>query len=163
MRTRSSLVRPYDPARDRAAVRACVVALQDFERALEPSLRPSEAMADAYLDHILERIAAHSGRIFVAELEGALIGFVAVLGRVPPDAPDDEPAQRGYVSDLVVLSAHRGRGLGRRLLEEAERFVRSLGTKRLDIGVLSKNAGAARLYRDFGFEDFRIQLTKWLE
>ncbi len=162
METHSSTLRPYDPARDRAAVRVCVVALQDFERALEPSLRPSEAMADAYLEHILERIAAHSGCIFVAELEGALIGFVAVLGRVPPDAPDDEPALRGYVSDLVVLPAHRGRGLGRRLLEEAERFVRSLGTTRLDISVLAKNTGAARLYRAFGFEDFRIQLTKWL-
>lgn len=155
-------IRPYDPPRDRAAVRACVVALQDFERVLEPSLRPSEAMADAYLDHILAQIAAHSGRIVVAELEDALIGFVAVLGRVPPDAPDDEPEPRGYVSDLVVLPAHRGHGLGRRLLEEAERWVRSLGSKRLDIGVLSKNTGAARLYRDFGFEDFRIQMTKWL-
>ena len=88
-------IRPYDPASDRAAVRGCVVALQDFERALEPSLRPSEAMADAYLDHILERAAAWSGLLLVAELEDALIGFVAVLGRVPPDAPDDEPALRG--------------------------------------------------------------------
>lgn len=42
------------------------------------------------------------------------------------------------------------------------RRVRSLGSKRLDIGVLSKNEGAARLDRDFGFEDFRIQMTKRL-
>jgi|JI10StandDraft_1071094.scaffolds.fasta_scaffold319501_3 ribosomal protein S18 acetylase RimI-like enzyme len=156
-------LRPYDPARDRDAVRACGVVLQEFERAIEPSLPPGEAMADDYLDVVLERVARHSGRILVAEIDGAIVGFVAVLGRVPPDAPDDEPIEHAYVSDLVVLPAHRRRGLGRRLLAAAEDFARSLGTKRLDIGVLWKNPEAARLYRELGFEDFRIQMRKRLD
>jgi len=156
-------IHPYDPARDRDAVLICIVELQDFERALEPSLPRGEDMANAYLETIFERVAKHSGRVFVAEVDRAVVGFVAILGRVAPEAPDEEQTIHAYVSDLVVLPACRGRGLGRPHHDAAERFARGLGTKRLDIGVLSKNPAAARLYRDVGFEDFRIQLTKRLD
>lgn len=156
-------IRTYDPARDRAAVRAGIVELQEFERVLEPSLPQGEGMADAYLETIFERAAKHSGRVFVAEVERTVVGFVAILGRVEPEAPDEEQTIHAYVSDLVVLPAYRNRGLGRRLLDAAEQFARALGTKRLDISVLSKNPAAARLYRDFGFGDFRIQMAKRLD
>ena len=156
-------IRPYDPARDRDAVLFCIVELQEFERVLEPSLPHGEGMADAYLETIFERVAKHSGRVFVAEVERTVVGFVAILGRVEPEASDEEQTIHAYVSDLVVLPTYRNRGLGRRLLDAAEQFARALGTKRLDISVLSKNPAAARLYRDFGFGDFRIQMAKRLD
>ena len=159
----TSTIRPYDPARDRAAVLACGVVLQEYERAIEPSLPRAEEMAEPYLDHVLARVAEHAGRVFVAEVGQAVVGFIAVLGRVLPEAPDDEPIAHAYVSDLVVLPEHRGQGLGRQLLAAAEAHARTLGTQRLDIGVLWKNPAAARLYRNFGFTDFRIQLRKRLD
>lgn len=154
------MIRPYDPARDLEAVKACIVELQEFERALEPRLPRGPEMAGAYLAVLVERCAKHAGQLFVAEVDAAIVGFAAVIGRVGPEAPDEEQSIHTYVSDLVVLPAHRGRGIGRRLLEQAESLARRLGTARLEIGVLSKNEGAARLYRDFGFADFRIFMTK---
>jgi len=156
-------IRPYDPARDRDAVLTCIVELQEFERALEPSLPQGDKMADAYLETIFERVAKQTGRIFVAEVGHAVVGFIVILGRVSPEASDEEQTVHAYISDLVVLPTHRSRGLGHQLLDAAERFARGLGTKRLDISVLSKNPAAARLYRDFGFQDFRIQLAKRLD
>ena len=161
MKTKA-VIRSYEPTRDSDQVKACIVELQEFERALEPSLPRGEGMAEAYLRVLIERNAKHAGRILVAEVDGAVVGFAAVLGRVEPEAPDEEQAPHAYVSDLVVLSGHRGQGLGRRLLEQAEALARSAGTKSLQIGVLSRNESAARLYRDFGFGDFRIHLTKRL-
>ncbi|MFO0691733.1 MAG: GNAT family N-acetyltransferase [Myxococcota bacterium] len=158
----ASRIRPYDPARDVEAATACIVELQEFERALEPALPPGPEMAGAYLAVLVARCAKHAGRLFVAEVDGRVVGFAAVLGRVEPEAPDQEQAAHAYVSDLVVLPAHRSRGLGRRLLEQAEALARTVGTTRLEIGVLAKNPDAARLYRDFGFSDFRITLTKRL-
>ncbi|MBY0401274.1 GNAT family N-acetyltransferase [Myxococcota bacterium] len=154
------MIRPYDPNCDLEAVKFCIVELQEFERVLEPALPPGPAMAGAYLAVLVERCARHAGALFVAESEGKVVGFAAVIGRVEPEAPDQEQSSHTYVSDLVVLPDHRGRGIGRRLLERAETLARQVGTNRLEIGVLSKNEGAARLYRDFGFEDFRIFMTK---
>ena len=157
------MIRDYEPARDAVAVRACIVELQEFERTIEPSLPPGDAMAEAYHRTILERCAKHAGRIFVAEIDGRVVGFAAVLGRVDPGAPDEEQVPHAYVSDLVVLPACRGRGLGRQLLERGEAFARSSGVRVFQIGVLARNESAARLYRDFGFGDFRIQMVKRLD
>jgi ribosomal protein S18 acetylase RimI-like enzyme len=58
------------------------------------------------------------------------------------------------VHDLALLPAHRGRGLGRALLEEAERRARARGCCKMTLEVHQTNTGAQRLYRDFGFGGF---------
>jgi len=55
------------------------------------------------------------------------------------------------VHDLAVLPDHRGRGVGRRLLEEIERRARARGSSKLTLEVHASNEGAMRLYRRFGF------------
>jgi ribosomal protein S18 acetylase RimI-like enzyme len=152
------MIREYEPSRHRGQLRACVVELQEFERGLEPTLPKGEAMADRYLAHVLDRCAGGAGRIFVSEEDGTVVGFVGVLARVVPE-PDEAQAY-AYVSDLVVLPAHRRRGIGRALLERAEAYARGEGARVLRVGVLAKNEAAARLYRSLGFGDYTIQLSK---
>ena len=55
------------------------------------------------------------------------------------------------VHDLAVLPTHRGCGVGRLLLEEAERRARARGSSKLTLEVHATNEGAIRLYRRFGF------------
>jgi ribosomal protein S18 acetylase RimI-like enzyme len=55
------------------------------------------------------------------------------------------------VHDLAVQPGHRGRGVGRRLLEEIERRARARGSSKLTLEVHATNEGAMRLYRRFGF------------
>src|SRR5262245_51144515 len=129
-------IREYEPARDRAQVRRCMVELQEFERGLEPALLKGEAMADGYLAYLLGRCSKTSGRLFVAETDRVVVGLVGVLARVLPDGPDEDPTPCAYVSDLIVLPGYRGRGIGRALLEHAEGFARASGATVLRVGVL---------------------------
>ena len=152
------MIRECDPVRDRPGLRACVVELQEFERGIEPTLPKGEEMADRYLAHMLRRCADGTGRVYVAEADGRIVGFVGVLARVVPE-PDESQAY-AYVSDLVVLPAHRRRGLGRALLERAEAYARREGARTLRVGVLARNDGAGRLYHRLGFADYTIQLSK---
>jgi ribosomal protein S18 acetylase RimI-like enzyme len=55
------------------------------------------------------------------------------------------------VHDLAVLPAHRGRGLGRALLDEAERRARARDCCKMTLEVHDTNSGAKKLYREFGF------------
>lgn len=55
------------------------------------------------------------------------------------------------VHDLAVLPAQRGRGIGRALLDEAERRARARGCCKMTLEVHQTNTGAQRLYREFGF------------
>lgn len=154
------MIREYEADRDQTALRSCLVDLQEFERGLEPGLPRGEQMADAYLAFLLDRNAKHGGRIFLAEVDGAVAGFVSVLATVPQEEPDEAPGSYAYIADLVVHAPHRGRGVGRALLERAEGFARGSGATVLRVGVLAKNHGARRLYHRLGFTDYTVQLAK---
>jgi ribosomal protein S18 acetylase RimI-like enzyme len=155
------MIRDYDPARDREGVRACFAELQDVERGLEPAMPEGRAVAEAYVDFMLARCAEWDGAVMVAEERGAVVGFICVWACVPPDDPS-EVRFSAHVSDLVVLAAWRGRGIGRALLARGEAYARSRGAERLRIGVLAKNADARRLYAASGFREVYVLLTKAL-
>ncbi len=154
------MIREYDPSHDRAGLRDCVIELQEYERTIDPALPEGERMADAYVAFLLERCAKLAGRVFVLDADRQVIGFVSVMTQVPPEEPGEERAEYAYVSDLVVLPAHRGRGFGRALLERAETFAREQGARMLKVGVLAGNRPARRLYHEMGFADHQIQLVK---
>jgi ribosomal protein S18 acetylase RimI-like enzyme len=153
------MVRPIDLPREMSALRACVVELQESERALEPTLPPGEAMVDAYVAQMVDRCARWSGRIFVAEVDGRVVGFVSVVAEVPQDELDEPPGPIAYVTDLVVGSDQRRRGVGEALLRHARAHAEQGSATELRIGVLSRNEDALRLYRRFGFRDYRVELT----
>jgi ribosomal protein S18 acetylase RimI-like enzyme len=66
--------------------------------------------------------------------------------------------------ELFVSPSHRGRGLGRRALEEIDEACRELGVRALHLEVEKDNFPAAELYRQRGFEDHdRRLMTKRTE
>jgi ribosomal protein S18 acetylase RimI-like enzyme len=152
-------IRTYDPAADYPSLRACFIELQTWERQFEPSMPRPEDAVDPYLADMLERCAASSGQVFVADQDGVIAGFVCLMARVEPDL-DDSLEPYSYISDLVVRTAYRGRGIGRRLMTAAEAAARVAKTKRLKVGVLVANKHAFDFYRAAGFREFAIQLVK---
>jgi ribosomal protein S18 acetylase RimI-like enzyme len=55
--------------------------------------------------------------------------------------------------DLAVAPAHRGRGIGRRLLAAVESAARTLGCCKVTLEVRDDNAPARHLYRALGYGD----------
>ena len=55
------------------------------------------------------------------------------------------------IHDLAVLPAHRGQGIGRRLLEAVARKARATGCCKVTLEVLEKNHKARRVYEAAGF------------
>jgi ribosomal protein S18 acetylase RimI-like enzyme len=61
------------------------------------------------------------------------------------------PDGRGWISQLAVARAERGRGLGRALVLHAGADLLTHGATSLALGVQAANAGALSLYRSTGF------------
>jgi ribosomal protein S18 acetylase RimI-like enzyme len=148
-----------DPA-DREALIGCVIALQEHERMLDPSMPEGTSMAGDYLAFLLTRCRERQGRILLANVNGQVAGFVCVLAAMPPSEPDEPRQTYAYISDLFVHAGYRGKGIGRKLLQHAEEFARAGGAAVLQIGVLAANRSARRLYESCGFTEYHIQLAK---
>ncbi|MEO3765997.1 GNAT family N-acetyltransferase [Streptomyces sp. B8F3] len=131
----------------------------------EPTLRPAHpgdapavarlwesAWRDAHLGHVSDelvamrtpesfaaRAAARVPETAVAEVGGALAGFVTAAG--------DE------VEQLFVAAEHRGTGVAALLLAEGERRVAERGHGRVWLAVVTGNARARRFYARQGWTD----------
>jgi len=155
-------IREYDPDADLAALRACVIELQDFEAGLYKRLPPGTEVVDNCVDHMFEQCEKCNGKIMIAEVNGEVGGFVTVLCTVRSEEPDDGDLMYGLISDLAVLEKHRSRGIGRQLLEAAEAFARSRDVAWLRIGVLAGNGVAESIYESMGFSPWYIECEKRL-
>jgi ribosomal-protein-alanine N-acetyltransferase len=89
------------------------------------------------------------------------VTLVAVPERVraAPSATDDgrpvgylHAYDTGYVAEIAVAPAHRGRGHGRALLAHAFAELRSRGVTEVEIEVAADNDRARSLYETMGFE-----------
>ena len=100
--------------------------------------------------HIDDDIAANAAGIFVAEADGAVIGYITT--RV------DHASQIGSIPNLGVLPAHRGAGIGRRLIETATDYAKAEGMLYLRIETLDQNPIGQYLYPSAGFEEIARQI-----
>ncbi len=67
----------------------------------------------------------------------------------------NDHAQIGSIQNLGIVSAHRGRGLGRALLIRALHGFRSIDLITASLEVTAKNRHAIQLYQRFGFKIVR--------
>jgi len=66
----------------------------------------------------------------------------------------------GFIDDLYLVPAARGRGVGGKLLEFALASAAALGIRTLHLEVEAGNEPAARLYRSAGFEESGRRLMR---
>jgi GNAT superfamily N-acetyltransferase len=101
---------------------------------------------------VARRLAALEGPddvIFVTvDASGTVVGVIG-LHRLPVL---HAPAPACYITALVVATAARGRGVGRRMLHTAEAWARERGCGRLVVTSAERRADAHAFYERSGFE-----------
>ena len=96
-------------------------------------------------------IASGNAIFWTLDDGGALVGELYVfLSLDDRDFADGEST--AYLCAFRVKEAHRGQGLGSRLMEAALAELKQIGFRRATIGVGSDKPQNIRLYRRFGFD-----------
>jgi ribosomal protein S18 acetylase RimI-like enzyme len=134
------VIRPATPRDARAfhAFWTAIVAEERFVRSEEVGVPPR-----AYRRRFKGRSAweAH----LVAVRGDRLVGYVTVQR-------DRHPVTRHVASLAIAVAADvRGRGIGRRLMDEAVAWAERIGVEKLVLSVYPHNDVAIALYRSFGF------------
>ena len=102
-----------------------------------------EALVAEIVGNFVNHFIPEKERCWVAEMEGEVVGSVFVVRQ------DDETAKLRL---LYVDASARGLGLGWRLVDEAVRFARSKGYKRMVLWTNDVLVSACRIYEAAGFE-----------
>jgi L-amino acid N-acyltransferase YncA len=136
------LVRPLHPD-DYPAV--AVV----FAEGIATGLATFETEVPAWDEWDAGHLADHR---FVAELDGEVVGWIAVV-------PYSRRAvYRGVGEESVYVAERaRGRGVGRALLETVIESARDGGLWTLQAGVFTDNAASLALHRGIGFREVGIR------
>lgn len=69
----------------------------------------------------------------------------------------------GVLYDIVVDPEHRGRGVGRMLLDATVALLKSLGAPQVVLSTAERNAAAQRLFASAGFRPTMIEMTRDLD
>ena len=149
------VIRPVTPA-DRPQLRLAIIELQEYERRQHTTRLPGDQIADAYLDWMLDQAHA-AGVVLMAENEGSFVGFVAGWIEQTDAIGETADSKRfGYISDICVMPAYRGKRIAAQLLDEIEQYFRQGGVARLRINSLAVNSSARASYERAGFTPYEV-------
>lgn len=168
-------------AADRPTLIRFMAALQEFERALEPNRLPGADCAEDHLRALLAWVDESGGGVLVARENGpprgkapeganvrereagAALGFILFgieeeFGRYV--LPENQRV--GKLSDLYVVEAARGRGVGRALVAAAERRLLEAGVRRVEVSAVIGNRAARAAYEALGYAPSLVTLARAL-
>jgi|SRR5688500_15054729 ribosomal protein S18 acetylase RimI-like enzyme len=135
------IIRPFQPTDEETVValwRACGL---------------SRPLNDPHKD-IARKMRVRPDMFLVAVVDGAVVGSVMA----------GYEGHRGWLNYVAVAPAHRHRGTGRALVDEAIRLLREAGCPKVNLQVFSGNHAAMEFYRSIGFAvDDVVSMGKRLE
>ena len=100
-------------------------------------------------------LSTPDGFLTLAEIDGKVVGFALVHFRANHNwrVHGERFAE---LETLAVLPEHRGKGIGRRLMETVYVRMRTLGVEELSVVVVEQNEDARRFYEAEGFLPWHV-------
>lgn len=114
-------------------------------------------------EYITELIESDDSNILLAEAEDCIVGVAIIHIRNSPDHPAIVQRQLGVIESLSVLSSYRGRGIGTKLMEAAEKWVADKGVSSCELVVWEFNRDAIKLYERLGYSTVNRRMYKSME
>ena len=128
----------------------------DPQRFLSPGASPEIGYGRFLLSQLRESDVA----VFVAEREGAVIGYV--MAGLEPLSWKELRDACGFIHDIVVEEEGRRLGAATALLDAALDWLRTTGTPRVVLWTADQNSGAHRLFERVGFRRTMVEMAKEL-
>lgn len=130
----------------------------DYHAALDPqTFRPAAGGAELYARGILDRLRDSDARVLVAEMDGAVVGYVnGVIADITTEM--FLPLRCGLLADIYLQAAYRRRGLGRQLVERLTLWFRSRRVRHFEWHVSAENHEARAFWQAIGGETTMLRM-----
>jgi ribosomal protein S18 acetylase RimI-like enzyme len=102
-------------------------------------------------EYILRQIEEPDARLYIAEAEGQIVGFVSAFVRDTPSVPILVPRRFAFVDNLFVREDLRRAGIGRALMTQVEQWALAQEASEMELTVYEFNIDAIEFYRGLGY------------
>jgi len=118
-----------------------------------------------YFDFMLHDCNLYEGKIFIAEEENQILGFIAgyVEQYEERDTLDYSCPKKGIVAELIVSKKTRSKGVGNLLISQLEDYFKSINCEFIQIDVFAYNEIAKKFYQKHNYEERMITLFKTIK
>jgi len=155
------VVRPARSIEDVEKLVELWVKLMDDSEASDLKFILDDDAKRIWVEYMVRAYIENPESILVAEYNGILAGFIASRSYSFPFKLREKD-RYAVITDLYVVPEYRGKGIGRRLLEECLSRLKSRGYSRVRITVWVGNRRAIKLYSRSGFKPRFIVMEKIL-
>jgi ribosomal protein S18 acetylase RimI-like enzyme len=107
---------------------------------------------------IASHVEASDAAYILAEMDSKLVGFVNLKKAAHPNYPMFKPHEFALIENLVVDEAHRRKGVGTILFEEARKWALARDLKHIQLTVWVANAPATAFYAKLGFKPIHARM-----
>jgi len=126
--------------------------LIDFHKERDRFFSRSVTGHEGFADFVTGRISSEISNVFVAEVGKDLVGYcLAFIEKYPPVL---EMLEYGLVQDLGVTKKYQRRGIGKRLLKEAQNWFSEKGVHRIEARVAKSNKLSTEFWAKMGFSPY---------
>jgi ribosomal protein S18 acetylase RimI-like enzyme len=148
---------------DREALGRLGAMLMRTHYAFDPQrfLAPGKGAETGYASFLGGVLDSPNDCVFVAEQDGAIIGYV--YAALEPLSWKELRGPAGFIHDIAVAEVARRSGVATKLILRAIEWLRERGAPRVILGTAASNKGAQALFRRLGFRDTMIEMTMELE
>jgi ribosomal protein S18 acetylase RimI-like enzyme len=117
------------------------------------------ARSRAYIASVLDD---ENAGLWIAEHEQEIVGVIHVSIRETRDIPILVPRRYAVIENLAVSAAHRRHGIGRVLMQAAERWALERGIEQVELHVYEFNEGARAFYERLGYHTESRRMSRGL-
>ena len=124
---------------------------------VHPEYREKMAILD------LEEVKNNNGRCYIAVENDRAVGLI--MGTIPPydenDYLDYKCPKRGVITELIVTSKTRSKGVGQELMKKMEEYFKSVDCEYVLVDVFAYNENAIKFYDKNGYHSrMEIKIKK---
>jgi len=154
------IIRPAQKE-DYPAVSRLLLQIAKQHAELRPDLfRPKAKLSERSYRKLLKK--AEKNPILVAVQENRVVGHMFTEVIQQKKKHHKQARRVFYIDDLCIDETCRGRGLGRKFMEEAALLARINRCDSLELNVFQCNEGAIRFYENMGFTVQRVTMERGL-
>lgn len=134
--------------------------LFEFVAKLQPYHFQPAQQDRLFLEH---SISDNNSILLVAKDAERIVGFILAKEQQTPPYNCFIQRRLVYIYDIIVDSSYRGKGIGKLLLNEVEKWTTDKGIEYVELSVLNENIRATELYEELGYSKTILTMGKVLK